>query len=339
MLTRIVVDAKSNRLLVDTDLYTRLPCLTSIDLSDETFEYRCLDVLASSRQPGYLAKVELLELQGWPAFTFHPATLESTTQLRNLQLSTRNENFRCYIAPVDELDRMQSSDMDQDDLMDGGEGGGSVTGDSDILRRRRQPRWTWDWHLIHLSCLCLIGEVAYRFEFRMLQGCPALYYFELSTHTAERQHTRILSRKDLILPHSNNNNNYSNNIIGPGHDPSEPSRRIVVPSLTMLIMKGVWEMEDDELLAEFLMGMFPNLRSLSEEGGWCGETMGGLIKVIQSTTCEIQDVSLNRPLPSEEEALELSSEPARHREQGTVLVTILGARSGIYNLVRNPLAN
>ena len=50
-------------------------------------------------------------------------------------------------------------------------------------------------------------------------------------------------------------------------------------------MKGVWEMED-ELLAEFLTGMFPNLKSLSEEEGWCGETTGRLIKFIQSTICE-----------------------------------------------------
>ncbi|KAF9156094.1 hypothetical protein BG015_007271 [Linnemannia schmuckeri] len=279
VLTHIEVKAKYNRLLVAADLYMRLPSLISIDLWDETFEYQCQDILASSCQPGHLAKVEVLRLQGWPALTFHLATLKSTTQLRRLQLSTRQESNNCFIAPVDELNQVQCSDTDQDDSVDGGEGG-FVAGDSYNLPRRRLPHWSWDWHLPHLRDLYLTGEVAYRFEFRMLQECPALVYFILGIQTAQGDHKRVISRKDLFIP-NNNNSSSSSSIAGLGLDPSGPSQRIVAPTLAMLSMKGAWVMEDDELLAEFLTGMFPNLMSLSEVGGWCGETIGGLIKVVQ----------------------------------------------------------
>lgn len=36
-----------------------------------------------------------------------------------------------------------------------------------------QPQWTWDWFLPSLWELELTSEFAYRFEFRMLQSCPA----------------------------------------------------------------------------------------------------------------------------------------------------------------------
>ncbi|KAG0319265.1 hypothetical protein BGZ97_002499, partial [Linnemannia gamsii] len=137
------INGDGTRLVLDPVLFTQCPDLVSVDLSDSTTEYRCHEISVSF--PAQLGSLEKLKLQGLPALSFHPATLESTTKLKRI---THVVNV---YSPRDELDSFYD-----------GDGGGAG------------PLWTWDWHLPQLTELKLTGEFAYRFQFRMLRGCPAL---------------------------------------------------------------------------------------------------------------------------------------------------------------------
>ncbi|KAK3830893.1 MAG: hypothetical protein JOS17DRAFT_829212 [Linnemannia elongata] len=95
---------------------------------------------------------------------------------------------RCFIPPVAELSSYHDLDA---------EGDGPPKTASSILIAR--PRWVWIWYLPRLKHLALTSEFAYRFEFKMLQGCPALEYLRLHMRTTDRHHARVISEKDLYL--------------------------------------------------------------------------------------------------------------------------------------------
>ncbi|KAG0277575.1 hypothetical protein BGZ95_005710 [Linnemannia exigua] len=248
LLTSLFVRIDGDRLVIAQDLILHCPNLVSLYLSDETLEYQCKDIQQSC-QPAILPCLESLTLNGWPALTFHPATLHSTSSLKELTITCTRYmmdqdryssagpeeddfiDFDCYIPPIAELYNSYNIPS------------GSSAFDSTLPPTFTRPKWSWDWDLPHLTSLTLTSEFAAIFEFRMLLGCPVLETLEIEWRTRWSSYTRTISRSDLVTPSGD---------------------AIVVPSLTKLRMHGPCLLDpscsnDDQ----FVAGMFPNLKSLS----------------------------------------------------------------------------
>ncbi|KAF9913109.1 hypothetical protein EC991_003568 [Linnemannia zychae] len=309
VLTHIEVGGEASRLVIDSWFYTLCPNISTIRLRDDTIEYQSQDIVFC--QPAPLTKLTLLRLNGWPALTFHPATLGQIPQLESLVLSQAlDETGNYFIPPVDQLDEPYYN--------------------ANVPR----PSWTWDWHLPHLQSMSLTGEIAYRFEFRMLRGCPALTDLILEMITTDGQHTKIISMADLFVTSSSNNSTSST--INNNEEQQSTQERIVAPSITTLTMRGAWIMEDEDILPEFLMGTFPNLEWLLEQGEWAGPTLHGFVNVVRTVPNKIRDMTVYRAAPSAEEAEELGMFLDRDDEDQMVrLEAISGGGSESYGLVRN----
>ncbi|KAG0279878.1 hypothetical protein BGZ95_011981 [Linnemannia exigua] len=194
----------------------------------------------------------------------------------DLKLTSTRPEGHCYIPPVDELD---------------GPIGAEVSGSGEerdgILGSILRPRWSWDWHLPNLKELDLTSEFAYRFEFKMLNGCPDLEILRLHMRTAEGLHTRAISEAHLFVSEVDGS-----------------QERIVAPKLRKLYMNGRWVIENSSVLSQFLGGMFPNLERLVARG-WDGVTVGSFAKAIRTTAGHITMIRTDLVGPSEEEAAEL----------------------------------
>ncbi|KAK3831576.1 MAG: hypothetical protein J3R72DRAFT_495533 [Linnemannia gamsii] len=296
VLTRLVLDLWVFRLEIDPQLLAHCPNLDYLELSDETYEYRYQDVIPCP--PAHLAHLGELHLRGWGALTFDPATLYSTTQLTHLKLMTSFRSTQVFLPPVEDLIRVYG--LQDDDSL---EERTSVANDgwnfeqSGVLPR---PRWTWDWYLPNLRRLHLTSEFAYRFQFRMLQSCPALYRMDLDMRGTDEQHARLLTRSDLFALRRDN-----------GLD-QQQQQRIVAPSLYALRMRGRWIM-DDALFDEFLTYMFPCLIVFKEDQ-WSGLTLGGVVRALRSMATrpinsnknnKNAEIVLSLPEPSDDQLLEL----------------------------------
>ncbi|KAK3845575.1 MAG: hypothetical protein J3R72DRAFT_436100 [Linnemannia gamsii] len=270
--------APRHRLVLDPLLLSQCPSLTEIDAQDETFEYSCQDIVPFL--PAQVAKLRFLCLRGWSALAFHPATLEVTKELLALKLSTERAEGYCFIPPVDEL--IPSYGL-------GEEGGAShATMSASILR----PLWTWDWYLPRLGDLTLTSEFAYRFQFKMLQGCLALERLKLHIRTVEGLHTRVISEVDLFVP---------------GTDGMQD--RIVAPRLKRVYMNGRWVIDDPLVLSQFLGTMFPKL-DLFIARGWVGVTVRSFVDAVRTAAGHIKYLRTDLVGPSsEEEMVELGMSP------------------------------
>ncbi|KAK3804867.1 MAG: hypothetical protein J3R72DRAFT_499966 [Linnemannia gamsii] len=156
--------------------------------------------------------------------------------------------------------------------MEGGEG-------LDIARITR-PHWSWNWHLPLLTCVHLTSEFAYRFEFKMLRGCPQLEILGLNMNSIDgpHTHTRVLSCADMFVLPSSSSSSPSLLVSSNVHQ----EERIIAPNLRSLVLSGHWVI-DDTLLGEFLAGIFPKLRSFTE---CCsgGITLAGVLNMIRTRT-------------------------------------------------------
>ncbi|KAG0276385.1 hypothetical protein BGZ95_007610 [Linnemannia exigua] len=271
MLTELFLDVGHDRLLVDHELLTYCPNVTKVVLQDQTSEYRCQDVEPCS--PAQLSKVEVLNLIGWTALTFHPATLYSTPQLTELKIMTlRLSTNRQFIPPLEELYRSYG-------FLDESSSEPAPT----IIR----PYWTWDWHLPQLRTLCLTGEFAFHFQFRMLLGCPALVSLYLDMGSCEQQHTRVLTGMDFMTVRRNTS-------VSPTDDSATSSELIVAPNLRELTMLGFWVVPIDEVFLAMLLGMFPRLEKMREEM-WSGYTLKGVLNGIRGMPIPLSLLQLDVP--------------------------------------------
>ncbi|KAG0204796.1 hypothetical protein BGX33_008278 [Mortierella sp. NVP41] len=286
LLTSLSLDGSRARLVTDSRLLSHCPNVVSVMLGDKTMEYRCQEIVSS--QPAHLARLDTLFLTGQSALTFHPATLDSTQSLASLSLTvSERPGIFCFIPPVEELDRsygVQSNSGATATVIDSGPA---------IIR----PHWSWDWDLPRLHTLRLGAEFAYRFEFRMLQGCPALEALGLDIRMINGQHTRVITEADMFVTAG------SDTTEGSGVGTVEPSRRrIVAPSIRAFAMHGCWSIEDN-LLEGFLMDMFPNLEDLSERY-WKEVTLEGLLKLVRKRSDnKLKKVHMDLAYPSEDEML------------------------------------
>ncbi|KAF9136036.1 hypothetical protein BGW39_007999 [Mortierella sp. 14UC] len=279
LLIRLSISIDKGRLVIDEHLFSCCSNLVSIYLCDETLEYQCEDVQPFCL-PAHLPKLESLVLTGWPALTFHPATLHSTPNLKEITLICVRYivdegrysiagpeeddfiDFNCFIPPIQELF-----------ISYGKQSGSAINSPPPAFIR---PRWTWDWHLPQLTSLTLSSEFAFLFEFRMLLGSPALKSLELEMRTPQSSHTRAICSEDLLTPSG---------------DP------IVVPSLIKLRMHGPYLFDPPSTTDYFPAKMFPNLESLSALQWQCASIKfyTDLVRAMPSQS--LKEVFLDGPLP------------------------------------------
>ncbi|KAF9080927.1 hypothetical protein BGX23_001507, partial [Mortierella sp. AD031] len=274
-LTYLTIGAAWNKLVVDEQLFNHCPNLIHVDLSDYTSQYQPEDIVACL--PANLASLETLLLMGWSALTFHTDTLHSTTLLQELSLSLV-WNYDHPFPPTQEAFGIG------------------------------RPLWTWDWHLPHLIQLSLTVEFAYRFQFKMLHGCPALKALNLDMQTSDEQAIVIISEADLFLPGSGDTD----------HPTGTPSQQpIVAPSLRSMRLHGPWTINDD-LLPQLLVHMCPNLRML-DVIGLNGYTLKELMDAIKSIPNRVEKLFLRDPRLSRESAIELGLglDPFNHQQGNT----------------------
>ncbi|KAG0061750.1 hypothetical protein BGZ89_011197 [Linnemannia elongata] len=169
-----------------------------------------LHQVASSTMPCLpkLPRLESLKLRGTAAISFHPDTLKYALELQALCLEAdQDEDHMTYfIPPAEELDAI----ADGESTVDGGgsnsvDGGGGDNVDNDetssvLTTLARRPVWTWDWALPKLTFMTLTGELAYRFQFRMLEGTPSLITLKLDITSTTALHQRTIHLEDLIKP-------------------------------------------------------------------------------------------------------------------------------------------
>ncbi|KAG9069548.1 hypothetical protein KI688_010451 [Linnemannia hyalina] len=255
-LGHLEVHTAHHRLVLDQHFFSRFPSLhTLILLDNDTLTYSCEDIV-----PCYAAdlyRLGTLRLTGWSALTFHPATLESTKALKMLCLANNRYSECCFIPPVDELYRSYGLECTEDN----GDGDAYGTRSARLAPSIIRPHWTWDWYLPCLTYLSLGSEFAYRFEFKMLRGCPALEMLYLHIPTSDNtSHYRIISEDDLFF--------IPGGASGADGSCAEERGRIVVPKLRSLHMEGRWSCTDSSVLHQFLVEMFPNLDRLTVRGCW-----------------------------------------------------------------------
>ncbi|KAF8942330.1 hypothetical protein BGZ47_006587 [Haplosporangium gracile] len=286
-LTHLELKMAVNRLVVDPLLLTYCPNLTHLRMTDYTKEYSCQDIVPC--QLADLSNLQTLKLSGWPALTFHPATLASTPKLTSLELSigrsTDQERQRVgFIPPLEELNRSYGI---QDESFQEKEEAEVLT----IL-----PHWSWGWDLPVLTELLLTSEFALRFEFRMMHGCPVLEALTLDIRSTGRElHTRVLSEADLMVPCQASASNDSSHSLPPSSlslsTPVMSPQRIILPKLKKLSLHGKWMMLDNMDLSQFLQSISPNLQRLQMEE-WSFPTLKDLlIKVKENTFTKTPTIS------------------------------------------------
>jgi hypothetical protein len=250
-LKQLSLFASYGTLVPDPLLFRLCPNIASIEFRDITLEYRCQDVVPC--RPARLPKVRRLVLSGWSALTFHPNTLYSTAKLVELRLLTgvhRRDN-RHFIPPIEELEQSYCPLGDKDVNITTASTS-TTTPLEPAAPRLFRPHWSWDWYLPELRNLRLNGEFAFRFQFRMLRGCPGLVNLQLDIRSANEEHTRVLTNADLFWPGSTTSAPISATTV---------SERIVAPVVHTLVMDGAWVVGDGVGVSvrEFLKDMFPNV--------------------------------------------------------------------------------
>ncbi|KAF9902301.1 hypothetical protein EC991_005041 [Linnemannia zychae] len=270
LLTKLSFRGCCNRLEIDNNLLSHFPNIVCLELADYTSDYNCSDIVSCSAAS--LTSLEELELIGWPALTFHPETLCSTTRIKTLRMMTRvEEDDSYYIPPLVELDRsFGGGAIEAPRTLH--EGGVPATAPGSLVNVR--PQWSWDWLLPCLGTLELSSEFAFRFQFRMLQGCPNLRWLSLDISTNEDDHPRVLTTADLFMgPLGTGKEAGAQSVAELGS-----SVERIVSGVTNLTLSGEWII-DDSMLDPFLLGMFPKLRGFTGREGVRGYTMENMMAV------------------------------------------------------------
>ncbi|KAK3824237.1 MAG: hypothetical protein JOS17DRAFT_833827 [Linnemannia elongata] len=269
-LTELCLNQRFCRIVLDPQLLAHCPNLTSLRLQDDTLEYSSRDIVPCP--PARLERLVQLHLTGWPALTFDPATLSSTTRLTHLTLETLSwgvDEFgkqvrREFIPPVEELNRSYG-------IQDGSPAWLTIAA-TELELDNIRPRWTWDWQLPLLAHLHLTSEFAYMFDFKFLQGCPALETLRLNIpSTTPGEHTRVISESNLSVPSSNAISRSS----------SQPmTDQLTLPCLSTLDLLGEWTI-DDHVTQQLLTKTFPRVKQFCLQQ-WTMTTLESLLRVLKA---------------------------------------------------------
>lgn len=296
LMTSINFQGYWDRVILDQDFFIHCPNVGILHIVDNTTQYLLQDIGPPCR-PAQLARLETLHLCGWAALMFHPDTLHSTKNLWILRLLTDLEGdlMTYFIPPVEDLD-LHYGKRREEELKSG-------TGEEDVIGvTPSRPLWTWDWYLLSLEDLVLTSEFAYRFEFRMLMGCPSLEVLDLDMRSGGDQHTRVITESDFFIQPVTNLNDEGDFNRSSEAAAAAGMKRIVASSVQTLRLAGPWHIADT-LLLPFLTGTFPNLTKWIEQS-WKGYTLPGLIDAIRTGEHTWFDVHVELPEPSREEMVE-----------------------------------
>lgn len=270
-------------LVLDRHFFKFCPNLKSVRLYDGSNPDRCQDV--TTCLPADLPSLESLSMIGCCAFQLHPATFHSTPNLREVTVGSRKKGYLSYFTPATDAPH-ESFDF-QDEAIE------TVMSTRARVAEIVRTLWTWDWHLPSLSHLALTGEFAYQFQFRMLNGCPALEKLDLNNKSFDGRLDRVLSYADLLLPGSIDSKD--------GSPAGAPRQAVVAPALQNLRLMGSWKI-NDSLMPQFLTVMTPNLDTL-DAFGLKGFTLKALADVVKTHPNTIKKVYFRRPDPSPKESV------------------------------------
>ncbi|KAG0205783.1 hypothetical protein BGX33_007742 [Mortierella sp. NVP41] len=322
-------------------LLSRCPALEELRIQDKMMAYNCDQILAFgvprqypvssfSSEPG-TSRLKIIDLQGWSALCFHPETLRHTPELQTLVLMTEQDRHMRNIIPDPETLRsydypslqeeagairsaltvisLSQLDDSDDDGGDNNNGGQAPQPRPAILRR---PCWAWDWDLPNLTRIRLTSEFAYRFQVKMLVGCPRLESLNLSIavqgdHTpdmTEEQltgpdcyyytHKRTLTIAEFLKPGLSTSTMVNND--GKGKGKVSRDTYISCPSLKSFLLSGRWSISDEVL--EFLFSVvMPNLEDVVESQ-CLGFTFEGWLRAT-SRLKDLKAAMSGRKLPEE----------------------------------------
>ncbi|KAH7042858.1 hypothetical protein BKA57DRAFT_470622 [Linnemannia elongata] len=306
LLTYINFEGYWKQVIIDQDFFIHCPNIKGLQIVDNTTQYLLQDIGPPCR-PAQLARVKMLHLRGWAALTFHPDTLHSAKSLYSLQLRMDMEggSMTFFIPPVEDLDlhhgKRRDTHLDEQQGEEEMESG--VDEEGAIGGVPSRPLWTWDWYLPSLESVVLTSEFAYRFEFKMLMGCPSLKLLELDMRSRDDNHTRVITEADFFMQPATTLKDEESDIDRSSKTAAAAGmRRIVASSVETLRLAGPWHITDT-LLLPFLTGTFPNLMTWIEQS-WKGYTLPGLIDAIRTGDHTWIDVHVELPEPSREEMVE-----------------------------------
>ncbi|KAF9901395.1 hypothetical protein EC991_006215 [Linnemannia zychae] len=298
VLTKLIIRGYWNRLEIDRNLLSHFPNLVCLELADYTTDYNCNNI--ASCFVASLTSLEELELVGWSALTFHPETLSSTKRIKTLRMLTESVGDGShFIPPLEELNR-SFGDMVLETSASSDEVGttaisGTLTIGTSITAGSLvnfRPRWSWDWQLPYLETLELTSEFAFRFQFRMLQGCPSLRSLSLNIFAYDDNYPRALTTADLFTTTLGTSSEARTRPLAE----LGMCRDRIVSGVMNLKLTGEWIIEDS-MLGPFLLGMFPELRKFTGRSGVRGYTLASMMDVVRTGGHKWKTLIPNLPRP------------------------------------------
>ncbi|KAG0368485.1 hypothetical protein BC939DRAFT_472524 [Gamsiella multidivaricata] len=186
LLKKLIVTVAWGQYWLAQGCVLRCPELEHFEMEDEPIAYSCADIAAHfSRLSSFDHAPQLclknIRLEGTPALTFQPELLGVMPLLETLSLGVKCMGGRCYIPSVHDLllhDAKSNNRVDNSAYR-------SCFVSTVPHRPRKRPFWSWDWYLPRLQHLQLTGEFAWRFQFKMLVGCPNLESLILNMATQD----------------------------------------------------------------------------------------------------------------------------------------------------------
>ncbi|KAI8601235.1 hypothetical protein EDD21DRAFT_375033 [Dissophora ornata] len=287
-LQTLLVHLAEGRLVMDPETLSGCDELKILQLHDMTTQYRVQDIQRC--RPANLPHLICLDLQGWPALTFHPETLRGALNLEQLNIHMRNLGDNSYFfIPVTE--EQQQASVASSDINVQGARRIQYRAPSTKSARLQDPLWTWDWYLPRLTWLRLAAEFAFRFQFKMLRGCPQLVNLGLDIGAPEESNARRTLTKDdfFVLSASAEERNRSQ--LHQNVSQQQGRQLIVASSLRSLTLAGAWVI-DPEVLSTLFGRVMPDVAYINEvdcqgfgPGGWL-TALGGLKSLTIATSSQ-----------------------------------------------------
>ncbi|KAF9178075.1 hypothetical protein BGZ50_008096 [Haplosporangium sp. Z 11] len=237
VLRTLMISVFDQVLVIDPNALSECKALELLHILDNVMEYNPQEIQQWTAAD--LPCLDMLNLRGSAALSFHPDTFYHTPNLKVLEVSM-SERAGCFFIPAIEEPEQ-------------GEYGHINDESSDDKQAIHSPvRWSWDWNLPNLVDLRLGAVFAYEFQFRILQRCPNLGNLTLDISTQDGAHRRHITLSDLMQTSEQ------------GSDTGNLSRYVNLAKLTDLRFSGPW-IFGTNVLYVLCHKVAPNIQRLTEE--------------------------------------------------------------------------
>ncbi|KAF9911481.1 hypothetical protein EC991_003283 [Linnemannia zychae] len=262
-LHRLHIVSDFNFLRIHRRLLLGSPNLVHLTLMDGRTRYSTTDI--AQWEVADLQHLKYLSLQGGPATSFHPGTLNNTPNLTYMSF---------YLPGGTSAVTPPLNDLEDIEYEFGGLWLSSSSNSGHSLRR--QPIWTWDWELPKLTILKLNSVFARRFQFRMLAGTPSLQHLTVTIYDCFRLRRRTVFIDEFLKSTSHDQKRSMDDISAAqddkagnnGHNDSLVNSQlnyIHLPNLKDCALRGSWKM-DKSVLEVLCSKVAPNTENLCLEG-------------------------------------------------------------------------